>query len=165
MDHHSSLAEDNFYLVNSLYMDTRGLEFLRQRLYGKDGRFNMRVRCYGDQGEAPYFLEVKRKSGVTLDTSMKYRVQDHYSLVPDKGMISYDNETIYARDMYTDAVVVLELKSEIGRVPTWMLDLISCFDLKQQGFSKYMSSFMVSYRDDGISYMNGDRMSPHYSFA
>ena len=70
MDYHSAIADDHFYLVNSLYLDTRGFEFLRQRMYGKDGRFNMRVRCYGDRGEAPYFLEIKRKSGFT---GKKYR--------------------------------------------------------------------------------------------
>jgi len=237
LDFHSSTSSDNYYLVNSLYLDTRGFEFLRQRMYGKDGRFNMRVRCYGEQGEPPYFLEVKRKKGVTgikfravasaaewpaiitdpgfrvlpedseknqrnkerflrlaisyaiepklltqyrrrayvsrvdryarvtMDTSMKYRVQDHYSLSPDDNMISYDNETIYARDMYTEGVVVLELKSDIGQVPTWMVDLITCFELKQQGFSKYMSSFLVSHQDDGIAYMNGDRMSAHYHYG
>lgn len=230
LDHHSALEPDNFYQVNSLYLDTRGLEFLRQRIDGKDGRFNMRVRCYGDGGEAPYFLEIKRKSGttgkkyrsvataqewpailrdpgfrvtgddndkdcrnktlflrmaisyaieprlltqyrrcayvscvdeyarVTLDIDMKYRVQDHFGMVADNDMINYDNETIYARDMFSDAAVILELKSNIGQVPTWMLDLISTFDLKQQGFSKYKSSFLVSHLEDGLSYMSGDRM-------
>ena len=234
LDHHSAMAADNFYQVNSLYFDTRGLEFLRQRIYGKDGRFNMRVRCYGDQGQAPYFLEIKQKSGtsgtkhrslataeewpaivqdpmyriegddsdknlinkklflrmatsyaiepklltqymrcayvsnvdeyarVTLDINMKYRTQDHYSFVTDHDMISYDNETIYARDMYSDASVILELKSNIGQVPTWMLDLISTFELKQQGFSKYMSSFMVSHLEDGLSYMPADRVSKYF---
>lgn len=236
LDHHSTLAPDNFYQVNSLYLDTRGLEFLRQRIYGKDGRFNMRVRCYGDGSEAPYFLEIKRKSGttgkkyrslasaeewpaivqdpgfridendtskdcrnkrvflrlattyaiepklltryrrcayvscvddyarVTLDIDMQYRAQDHYSLVGADDMVNYDNETIYARDMYTDGAVILELKSNIGQVPTWMLDLISTFDLKQQGFSKYMSSFLVSYQEDGLLYMMGDRKAPGLAF-
>lgn len=236
LDHHSTLAPDNFYRINSLYLDTRGLEFLRQRIYGKDGRFNMRVRCYGEQGDAPYFLEIKRKSGttgkkyrsvataaewpaivqdpgfhidqhddskecsnkrmflrlattyaiepklltqyrrcayvssvddyarVTLDVDMKYRLQDHYSLVGGDGMINYDNETIYARDMFTDGVVILELKSNIGQVPTWMLDLISTFDLKQQGFSKYMSSYLVSHLEDGLSYMGGDRQVTQFGF-
>ncbi|MBT8434903.1 MAG: polyphosphate polymerase domain-containing protein [Gammaproteobacteria bacterium] len=237
LDHHSAISADNFYLVSSLYLDTRGLEFLRQRMYGKDGRFNMRVRCYGEQGQAPYFLEIKRKRGfigkkyraiasedewpaiiqdpqfriqpadsdknqnnmelfyrlatsyaiepklltqyrrrayvstidqyarVTLDASMKYRAQNHFSLVSDENMVSYDNETIYTRDMVSDAAVVLELKCDVGQVPTWMLDLISTFDLKQQGFSKYMSSFLVSHLDDGIAYMSGDRMSRHYAYG
>lgn len=229
LDHYSAIAPDQFYSICSLYLDTRDLEFLRQRQYGKDGRFNMRVRCYGDQGEAPYFLEIKRKNGgfgkkyrstanadewpailsnpayripddsddrnrvnkemflrlaisyaiepklltcyrrrafvstvneyarVTMDIGMKYRAQQHYSLKADKGMISYDNESIYERDMYSDASVILELKSNIGEVPVWMIDLIAAFDLKQQGFSKYLSSSLVSLLDDGCHYMNSDR--------
>lgn len=229
LDQHSAPAPDQFYQVNSLYLDTRDLEFLRQRQYGKDGRFNMRVRCYGEQGEAPYFLEVKRKSGgfgkkyrstaeagewpailsdpsyriperdnernrankelflrlatsyavepkiltcyrrraffstvneyarVTMDIGMKYRLQQHYRFDAGGDMISYDNETIYERDMYSDAAVILELKSNIGQIPLWMIDLIARFDLKQQGFSKYMSSSLVSLLDDGNRYMNHDR--------
>ncbi len=237
LDHHSAIGEDNFYLVNSLYLDTRGCEFLQQRMYGKDGRFNIRVRCYGEKGEGPFFLEVKRKSGVTgtkfrsmatqaewpailldpdfriaegdsskdrqnkemfmrlahsyaiepklltqyrrrayasvvdayarvtLDVSMKYRLQDHHSLASNGDMISYDNETIYARDMFTDATVILELKCNVGEVPTWMIDLISTFDLKQQGFSKYLNSTLVALLDDGIDYMRGDRMSKHFAYG
>ncbi|MDC1286582.1 polyphosphate polymerase domain-containing protein [Gammaproteobacteria bacterium] len=235
LDHHSALGRDNFYLVNSLYLDTRSCEFLQQRMYGKDGRFNIRVRCYGEQGDAPYFLEIKRKQGVTgtkfrcavdetewpaiivdpdyripaetapadrqnkemflrlahsyaiepklltqyrrrayasvvdfyaratFDVSMKYRLQDHFSLASNGDMTSYDNETIYARDMFTDAAVILELKCNVGEVPTWMIDLITTFDLKQQGFSKYMNSTLVAQLDDGIDYMSGDRMSQHFA--
>jgi len=234
-DHHSSVSENNFYLVNSLYFDTRGLEFLQQRMYGKDGRFNVRVRCYGAQGEAPYFLEIKRKSGftgvkyrsvataeewpniltdasyqlprsgsakeranknlfyrialsyaiepklltqyrrrafistvddyarVTMDVNMRYRRQNHYDLNPGSGMINYDNETIYSKDYTSDTSVILELKSNIGEVPTWMLDLITSFDLQQQGFSKYMNSSLVSHFDDGISYMSTDRKARYYA--
>lgn len=237
LDHHSAIAADNYYMVNSLYMDTRSCEFLNQRLYGKDGRFNIRVRCYGEQGEAPYFLEIKQKRGVigtkfrsvanadewpaiicdpayriatesapkdrqnkelfmrlahsyaiepklltqyrrrayasvvdyyarvTLDVSMKYRRQDHFSLASNGDMISYDNETIYARDMFTDGAVILELKCNVGEVPTWMLDLISTFELKQQGFSKYLNSTLVAHLDDGIGYMRGDRMSQHFAYG
>lgn len=229
LDHHSSISEDHFYLVNSLYFDTRNLEFLQQRMYGKDGRFNVRVRCYGDQGEPPYYLEIKQKSGnsgikyrataskeewpniltdpsyrlpldgslgervnkerflrlaisydikpklltqykrraffstvnkyarVTMDVSMKYRQPEHYSLVPDKDMVSYDNETIYTKNYDHEASVILELKCNIGEVPMWMLDLISAFNLKQQGFSKYLSSSFVSHFDNGTNYMDGDR--------
>lgn len=234
LDHFSSLTPDNTYLVNSLYFDTRSLEFLKQRLYGKDGRFNVRVRCYGRDGDPPYFLEIKQKLGVlskkyratagqnewpailldpnfrisedksekerialerflriattyavgpqlltqytrraffstvdeyarvTLDMKMKYRAQNHHSLAPGDDMVSYDNETIYAKDMYADGVVILELKSNIGEVPMWMIDLITKFELKQQGFSKYASSFLTSHFDDGVQYMTGDRISRFY---
>ena len=70
LDYHSALVSDQFYPVTSLYFDTIGFEFLKQRMYGKDGRFNVRVRCYGTEGEPPYFLEIKRKSG---GSGVKYR--------------------------------------------------------------------------------------------
>lgn len=233
LDHHSAVSPDHFYLVNSLYFDTRGMEFLKQRLWGKDGRFNMRVRFYGDKGDPPYFLEIKQKWGgmalkyrstasreewpgiltdpmyrvpattplkerankemfirlaasyaiepkiltqyrrraffstvdhyarLTMDISMKYRVQDHYRLEPHDDMVSYDNENIYAKDSdcHNDGELILELKCDIGCIPMWMLDLISTFELKQQGFSKYMGSALVSLFDDGVRYMNGDRQS------
>lgn len=78
-------------------------------------------------------------------------------------MINYDNETIYSKDYTSDTSVILELKSNIGEVPTWMLDLITSFDLQQQGFSKYMSSSLVSHFDDGISYMSTDRKARYYA--
>jgi SPX domain protein involved in polyphosphate accumulation len=230
LDHYSAIEPDNYYYVSSLYFDTDNLEFLKQRLYGKDGRFNVRVRCYGTNGNAPYFLEIKRKQGVTgvkyratasqdewpnivsqpsyrvkktepinermakerfiriatsydikpqimtqykrraffstvddyarvtMDISMKYRLQSDLNMRSDNNMVSYDNETIYANNCFSDAMVILELKCNVGQVPTWMLDLISCFELKQQGFSKYAASSLVSRIDNGIDYMSGDRV-------
>ena len=70
LDYFSSLADNHFYQVNSLYFDTRSLEFLQQRLYGKDSRFNMRVRAYANGDKAPYFMEVKHKLGAIVK---KYR--------------------------------------------------------------------------------------------
>lgn len=231
LDYYSEIAENHFYQVNSLYFDTRDHEFLRNRLYGKDGRFNMRARCYGDGGQAPYFLEIKRKYGftgvkyrsvlsedewpsmltdagyrvpntdtteqrlnketflrvalsyaiepkiltqykrrafvsvvdryarATMDTNMRYKRQEICSFFTDKSMTNYDNETIYANNCSGDGTVILELKCNIGEVPTWMLDLISTFQLKQQGFSKYATSSLVCHYDDGVDYMTGDRVS------
>jgi len=240
LDYHSVHAFENFYTVNSLYFDTRDCQFLQQRLYGRDRRFNIRARAYAD-GKPPYFLEIKHKTGgsvkkyratvegkdwphiltdplyripdtdsdvergnkelymrlayayaiepkiytqyrrraffstvdeyarVTMDIDMKYRVQedvagerDPYDLVPDDSLTNYDNETIYATNTYSDASVVLELKSNIGQVPMWMLDLITHFQLKQVGFSKYMNSSLVARYDNGIGYMPGDRIGCCY---
>jgi len=237
LDYYSEITPDNFYLVNSLYFDTRGMEFLKQRLWGKDGRFNMRARYYGDNAEPPYFLEVKQKRGttgrkfrctiekedwprilrdpsydissekisknnnnkslflqlatnyaiepkiftqyrrkafistvdeyarVTMDICMKYRLQDDYNLIPDVHLINYDHENIYANNSVNEASVILELKCHIGRVPMWMIDLISYFELKQQEFSKYMQSSLVAMNDNGIDYMTGDRKSLYYDYV
>ncbi len=237
LDYHSAIAPENFYLVNSLYFDTRENEFLRQRLWGKNGRFNMRVRFYGDGASGIRFAEIKKKKGsvsikyrarldrhewpailtdpsyripaaapyrervnkemflrlalsyaiepriftqyrrraffstvddyarVTMDISMKYRTQDHYGLDLGSPLVSYDNQNIYSKDsdLVNDARVILELKCNVGQVPMWMLDLITTFDLKQQGFSKYMSSSLVAHYDDGVNYMSDDRREAFFS--
>jgi SPX domain protein involved in polyphosphate accumulation len=230
LDFYSEQSQDHFYQVNSLYFDTRSLEFLQQRLFGKNGRFNVRVRAYGNGSKAPFFLEIKQKHGftgvkfrananasewpailtdpafqinpndslrerenkalfyrvaqsyaiepkiltqyqrrafisivddyarVTMDTNMKYQLQSEYSLCATGPLINYDNENIYAKNHANEASVILELKCNIGQVPMWMLDLISTFELKQQGFSKYANSSLVALFDDGATYMNSDRI-------
>ncbi len=231
LDHYSSLADNHFYVVNSLYFDTRGLEFLKQRMNGKDSRFNMRVRAYADGDKAPYFMEIKHKIGsivkkyratatdsewpqilqdptfqissdtsiaerankelflrlaesyaiepkiltqykrraffstvdnyarVTMDIDMKYRMEDQLNMMPGR-MCNYDNENVYATNQFNqeETSVVLELKSNIGEIPMWMLDLVTHFELTQSGFSKYLTSMLVSKYDNGYHYMEGDRL-------
>ena len=236
LDYYSSLAENNFYDVNSLYFDTHNLEFLKKRMYGTDSRVNMRVRAYGDGTKAPYFLEIKHKkravvkkyratasqtewphiltdpgyrvpesnqgterknkelflrlalsyaiepkiltrysrraffstvdeyARVTMDINMQCRPEDRHTLVVGDSLFNYDNETIYATNTYTNANVVLELKCNIGEVPMWMLDLIQTFNLKQEGFSKYLNSTLVTYFDNNINYMDQSRLGTYYSY-
>lgn len=232
LDHFSSLADNQFYMVNSLYFDTPGFEFLKQRMNGKDSRFNMRVRAYADGTKPPYYMEIKHKTGgivkkyratatqeqwpnilqqhdfqldrseasaeqankelflrlahsyaiepkiltqykrraffstvdgyarLTMDIDMKYRPESRLTVIPGSDMLNYDNENVYTSNQLNDekACVVLELKCNVGEVPMWMLDLITFFELKQTSFSKYMTSTLVSHWDNGVSYMEGDRM-------
>ncbi|MCK5888726.1 MAG: polyphosphate polymerase domain-containing protein [Methylococcales bacterium] len=74
MDHFSEIAPENnyFYKITSLYFDTPNFEFLRQRREGKAVRFNMRVRAYGDGDKAPYYLEIKNRTGIS-GVVKKYR--------------------------------------------------------------------------------------------
>ena len=238
MDYHSVQSDDHFYSVNSLYFDTLNCEFLEHRLWGKDLRFNMRVRSYEDGDKPPYHLEIKQKVGcgikkyrasvngdewphiltdphytlnlsdpdhnttnkalfmriaqsyqiepklliqyrrcayfstvdkyarLTMDCDMRYREQnpstcnrDPYNMVADDTYINYDNETIYAKDSYSEANVVLELKCDIGYVPMWMIDLISHFELNRVGFSKYLHASLVARSDNGTHFMINDRIS------
>ena len=235
LDKYSLSTDNHFYTVNSLYLDTRGNEFLKQRLWGKASRFNMRARAYGDATSPPYFLEVKRKTGagvkkfratlnqsewpgiltndgsftdesnnaidknkdlflrlaasyaiepkiltqykrraffsvvneyarVTLDIDLKYQLESKFNLIPGKQMTHYDNEAIYTKGESNGSCVILELKCPIGQVPVWMIDLIQHFELKQEGFSKYMNSSLTSMFDDGFQYMNPDRATPQNLF-
>lgn len=233
LDHYSEIATDNdyFYKISTLYFDTPNYEFLRQRVEGKAIRFNMRVRAYGDGEKAPYFLEIKNRTGisgvvkkyratvdeqywpailtdpsfrpldsdsdaekankelflrlaisyaiepkiltkyqrraffsnvdkyvrVTMDTNMQYRLEHEHIVCSSYDMTNYDNETIYAYNTDSDASVILELKCDVAEVPYWILDLIKAFDLKQIGFSKYVSSTLVARYDNGDHFMPFDR--------
>jgi len=238
MDAHSDNAKEHFYAVNSLYFDTRGREFLNQRLHGRESRFNMRARAYGNGDEPPYFLEIKHKTGtcvkkyrttlaegewpriladpsyrcghddeptqrrnkelflrlatsyaiepkiltsyrrraffstvndyarVTMDIGLRYQLEETLNLQPGAHSVNYDNQTIFsnnehhfASEDYGPGRVILELKCNVGQPPTWMLDLIVAFELKQVGFSKYVNSTLVAHIDNGELYMANDLLS------
>lgn len=102
---------------------------------------------------------------VTMDVNMKFRPQDivrsrnPYSLQPDSDCVNYDASTIYGDDLGHDASVVLELKTDVGVIPVWMLELIRRFQLKQMGFSKYMHSSLAEHWDSGDYYMDNARFA------
>ena len=88
-DHHSMAYADRFYPVNSLYFDTPNHRFLKQRMYGVDRRFNMRVRAYGDGEEGPYFAEIKFKSATSVK---KFRATLQATEWP--GFLSQDSQSL-----------------------------------------------------------------------
>ncbi|MES2856188.1 MAG: polyphosphate polymerase domain-containing protein [Bdellovibrionota bacterium] len=61
MDYYSQISPDKYYTINSLYLDTPTLYFLRQKDMGLTNRFSMRIRSYGDGSKPPYFFETKYK--------------------------------------------------------------------------------------------------------
>jgi hypothetical protein len=106
LDRHSEAAEDNFYRVNSLYFDSPNFLFLRNRMYGKDNRFNMRVRSYGWDALPPYFLEIKQKKANVV---IKYRAtlsegewpgilnDPTYQIREDETSLDSDNKSLFLR--------------------------------------------------------------------
>ena len=73
MDYYSQISSDHFYTINSLYFETPSFYFLRAK-ENQTGRMSLRVRSYGENPKAPYFFEIKEKTG---DFSKKRR-----SMVP-----------------------------------------------------------------------------------
>lgn len=71
-DYHSTISPNYFYPVNSLYFDTPNYLFLRNRMYTRSPRFNVRSRSYGLNPKPPYFLEIKYKDGNVVN---KYRAK------------------------------------------------------------------------------------------
>ncbi|NKC01218.1 MAG: VTC domain-containing protein [Pseudomonadales bacterium] len=107
-----------------------------------------------------FVSEVDDYARVTMDIDMQYRPQtplicdDPYNLSPDRNCISYDIQSIYGDEAHYQANVILELKATSGFVPTWMIELIRRFELKQVGFSKYVNSSLVDNHDNGWRYMD-----------
>jgi SPX domain protein involved in polyphosphate accumulation len=63
LDHFSKISPDKYYAINNLYLDTPDYLFFRRSIEGIEGRFNMRIRNYGDEINPLYFLEIKKKNG------------------------------------------------------------------------------------------------------
>ena len=112
-----------------------------------------------------FFSTVDDYARVTFDIDMRYREQspvvsaNPYSLNPQDDCINYDLQTIYETEPQHRGNVILELKAMIGAVPTWMLELIHRFELKQVGFSKYMNSSLVNHVENGAQHMPHDRIA------
>lgn len=61
MDYYSEISPDQFYTINSLYLDTPNLYLWRFKEMANAFNFNMRIRSYGDNPKPPYFFEIKYK--------------------------------------------------------------------------------------------------------
>ncbi len=51
------------YVITTLQLDTPGLSLFHAKEHEALNRFKLRVRSYGEPGESPVFLEIKRKIG------------------------------------------------------------------------------------------------------
>ena len=88
LDYHSTLAENNFYDVNSLYFDTPHFLFYKNRMNGKNPRFNMRARSYGKVPKPPYFLEIKFKdSGIVNKHRATINNEDWPMMLDDPNFV------------------------------------------------------------------------------
>jgi len=72
LDPHSERSPDGFYRISSLYVDSPRYTLLRAGNAKPDGRFNMRIRAYGDHPEQSrsWHFEIKEKSN---DQVTKFR--------------------------------------------------------------------------------------------
>ena len=230
MDPYSAKEPDNYYRINSLYLDSPNSLFYERKKQGMGKRFNMRIRSYGSKPVAPYFYELKAKemgfvkkyraptsladwqqaqlddlasdhsdkeklsskknlrlfinaavahnvepkllttykrmafasrldeyARVTFDRHLAYQETNEYIVSPDmERLVPYDHSLIFP----DGCCIILELKSTT-RLPMWMLDLISKFELTRTGFSKYCNSF-EAYRMDYYEHPIGLRTGLFY---
>lgn len=121
------------------------------------------VQAYN--AEPKVFTQYKRKAylsvyddyaRVTFDRKLRYTRREHYDLAPvEEKMSAYDFETNYREG----ANIILELKCT-SRMPMWMVDLISYFNLERTSFSKYMTGVNEVIPDHYAPKL--DNISPHF---
>lgn len=85
---------------------------------------------------------------VTFDRQLRAYKESEFDIFPSASRFTnYDHEDQYES---RDHNVVLELKCE-AKIPFWMKDMVRKFELKQQQFSKYDSSWTFHTLKDRLS--------------
>ena len=60
-DPHAAASPDHSYDITSLYLDSPDLRLFRETEDGVANRIKLRIRSYGEAGDTPVFLEIKRR--------------------------------------------------------------------------------------------------------
>jgi hypothetical protein len=63
MDYYSQISPDNFYVINSLYLDTLSKYVLRKQQNVEHAFSCFRIRSYGANPKLPFYVESKQKIG------------------------------------------------------------------------------------------------------
>lgn len=107
------------YLVRTIQLDNRNLALHYAKEVEQLNRFKLRIRTYGTNGKAPYFIEIKRKLGDIIVKTRTIFKADQYEPVlftDPKKYISFNNEKEHMN--YLD---FLRLSQEIGALPVLMI--------------------------------------------
>lgn len=107
------------YLVRTIQLDDRSLSLHYAKEVEALNRFKLRIRTYGTDGKAPYFVEIKRKLRDVIVKSRSVLPADRYS--PDlflnpRAYIPFSSEKEHMN--YLD---FLRLSQEIGARPVAMI--------------------------------------------
>jgi hypothetical protein len=92
MDHYSTISRDQYYTINSLYLDTPSLYLLRFKELAGAYNFNMRIRSYGEQPKAPYFFEIKYKLREFVRKKRAKVYLENWAKPLDEGYIPFEIE-------------------------------------------------------------------------
>ncbi|MGJ8640860.1 MAG: polyphosphate polymerase domain-containing protein [Opitutaceae bacterium] len=107
------------YLVRTIQMDDRSLSLHYAKEVEQLNRFKLRIRTYGTDGKAPYFLEIKRKLRDMIVKSRSVIKAEHYGsdlLTHPKRYVPFANHKEHIN--YLD---FLRLTKEIGAQPVLMI--------------------------------------------
>lgn len=115
----NGVGEFPSYLVRTIQLDSRNLCLHYAKEVEQLNRFKLRIRTYGTDGKAPYFLEIKRKLGDLIVKSRSVVKSTDYGsdLFTKPGRhVPFSNER--ERMNYLDFI---RLSQEIGALPVCMI--------------------------------------------
>lgn len=82
------------YTISSLYFDSNELHLCKETIYQRKNRFKLRVRCYDDNPESPYFVEIKRRLNSVI---IKDRARIQKEML--KGIMNFHvPDELYSKD-------------------------------------------------------------------
>ncbi len=115
----NGIGEHPKYLVRTIQMDNPSLSLHYAKEVEQLNRFKLRIRTYGTDGKAPYFLEIKRKLSDVIVKSRSVIKSEHYGpdlIVAPKRYVPFSNDKEHMN--YLD---FLRLTQEISAQPIAMI--------------------------------------------
>ena len=113
------VGEHPHYLVRTIQLDSRDLCLHYAKEVEQLNRFKLRIRTYGTDGKAPYFIEIKRKLGDVIVKSRSILKAKNYDpeLFTNPGRhVQFSNGAEHMN--YLDFI---RLTQEIGAQPVLMI--------------------------------------------
>jgi hypothetical protein len=141
------------YLVRTIQLDSRSLCLHYAKEVEQLNRFKLRIRTYGTDGNAPYFVEIKRKLGAVIVKSRSVLMPDQYS--PELFLKPGAHVRFPSDKQHMNYLDFLRLSQEIGAQPVTMI---------QYERESYMGRFEDYARvtfDTKVCY----QMTPSYDFG
>lgn len=140
------------YLVRTIQLDSRSLCLHYAKEVEQLNRFKLRIRTYGTDGKAPYFIEIKRKLGSVVVKSRSVLKPDYYSpelFLNPKAYIPFSSEKEHMN--YLD---FLRLSQEIGAQPVTMIQY------ERESYMGHLEDYARVTFDTSVCY----QMTPSYDF-
>lgn len=140
------------YLVRTLQLDSRNLSLHYAKEVEQLNRFKLRIRTYGTNGRAPYFVEIKRRLGGVIVKSRSVLKADQYS--PELFLNPGADIPFSSEKELMNYLDFLRLSQEIGAQPVTMIQY------ERESYMGRLDDYARVTFDTNVCY----QMTPSYDF-
>jgi len=141
------------YLVRTIQLDNRNLSLHYAKEVEALNRFKLRIRTYGTDGKAPYFVEIKRKLGAVIVKSRSVLTSEVYS--PELFLNPGAHIPFSSEKEHMNYLDFIRLSQEIGAQPVLMIQY------ERESYMGRLEDYARVTFDTKVSY----QMTPSYDFA